>query len=595
MDTWLLRIGFGGVQEFISQARKARDLASGSQMLSLASAHLQGCAIAAGARVILPVTNAGVAQLEDRPHQSTLLVSAGTQGEIEVIGNHLRDEAVAWLTGELSKAVSLSSGVLDTAIGAVDMADLWQDVERGIECYWVARPISKAIPDRASFQELSKLFDARRFTRTFEQLSFRKSRRTCSQCGNRPSVMPKGQRGNRGRGSIGTSDQLCLSCLGRRLWSGAEHVPGTSSLARDRFWRDDTFLETRRRLGPKVAKVLIETDAADAEEVTETLAVVKKMNGGGQGIPVTEHDLSAFLKDIDRGASPYYALVAFDGDHMGQWFNGKFFDTAVAFDQSVIALGEALVLFGAGLREALPDVRARQPEAVGTRVLYSGGDDGLLLCPLDWLLATVSAIQAFWNKCMAGLPTAPTLTLHSSVVHMKEPLQPALRRLREELETTKELGRNAFSILADVRAGAGTCLRGQWGELGSLASAVEMHSTWRMADFGTGQHGRRPNDVELRNRQVGKSSTTVLSRLSRDVKVFFDPTGSRDPLLSAMDLEVSRFYARSGLQRPVPTGLVTWLNQRAGHKRFDSASAAYDAVASALAVTSFLARELDWE
>src|SRR5690606_8457811 len=105
-----------------------------------------------------------------------------------------------------------------------------------------------------------------------------------------------------------------------------------------------------------------------------------------------------------------------------------------------------------------------------------GGDDALIICPLDRVLQLMIAVRKSWVKCAKG----PTLTLHASVLHSKTPLQPALQSAFSDLLHAKEVKRDTFSLRIAPHSGVSVRMQGEWEELPSLVQAIESWGNWRV-------------------------------------------------------------------------------------------------------------------
>ena len=610
MSRWLLKVGLGTVQNLIAEARKTRDLAAGSAMVSKTMRAVIDEAEQRGATCRVPADPKVAC-----PHLALFELDAANEGTVTAFGAALHAAARKFLVNALVPPDAELGGIPYVASEDERRAQ----VEAGVELYWAAVPMDGDYG--AAFHRCGKAFAARKLTRTFPQLGpLAKARQeTCAQCGARVAVVqpnagmrPKMPRLSRGR--LDARDRLCAVCLGKRLWAFEElgpAYPSTVSLARDRFFRMPLFHNLRDSLE---YQGLGRDRQLELLARWDELAELDVAGGGGAGTDALEDDLEKLLQgyrllaqgdgDFRREVeafeklSPYYAQVVLDGDHMGDWFGGKDGRYAAPLDQAQKVLGGALAAFSKALQGL---------DLSGGKLVYVGGDDAFALLPLDLLLPFMEAAHELWEEnvrkplqpILANDWRPPTMSLHASVLHEHAPLQPAVRRLHALLDDTKELAdRDAFSILADVRSGAPAYLIARWEGFQKLVAAIELLGTWRMNDIKPPFHA--PTSADLTQRAGYCLSSRLPYQMLRILPGYFDVQGR---LLScrALTLELGRLCSRgpSGAAGgAAATGLIAWLGERARGGMQPASGAARvtgrEAVASALEVTAFLARQLDW-
>lgn len=615
MSEWLIRFGLGGVQPFIAESRKLRDFAAASGLFSHTCETVASQLLTDSRRadVILPVTrterDGQSFKLPGRPHQVTVRAHVDDAGARAIGDFMLRTARETW---QSSAAKALKEARKSASLPvAADDHDIDAQLDSALEAYWVAAPIESEAPESyaAAFGALAQAFDDRRHTRTFAQIEALSSDRenwACSQCGARPAVTERRKETAfpvRSRG-----ERLCAVCLTKRYWdkSGPHknelRFESTHEVARDRYWRDPGLLSVRRATKDLEGRFL-RIDDADAEELDAEAAALTRSSIEPRN-KVDGKTLGKWLREIDDRCSPYYALVAFDGDKMGEWFStpDKFKTTLKEAQQ---ALGESLVVFAHRLQQQVDDC--------GARLVYAGGDDGFVIAPLDSLFPLLRGIHENWKEsvsALSGIVThkPPTLSLHASVVHAKTPLQPALARMQALLKETKRNGdRNAFSILTDVRAGVAALFTAKWDELPHLCRAVMAASTWKPSDRGA--FTRRASDPAwpglyrrlVKHRDERSLPARLLHNLVDAVAPFFDPHSGRIRHERELRNEIVRVASRSGVENVARRYRATfdWLVHRAeGIRRRESGRTVltgHDSLRSTLQVVLFLARELNWK
>lgn len=408
VSLWLVRFGIAGVQTFIGQAHKVRDLTSGSALVTWTMRDLLAAARSApgGPRRILPVDPDAVA------HQLTLELD-GTRDDVAAVGRFLNE---AFERSWLSRL-----GVADAAAGRAPSSE----AVRVFSPFWVATQV-EAGGFQSALSRLSKLYDQRKRTRVEAQNDFSAGRSACFLCATRDAVPYRLGRPK--------EDQLCTVCRAKRRldWSGERAMApvwSTRELAASRYLSDsrrgglalegirevlrDGGIEPRDLGVPRIESILLDEDLA-LEDVAP--AVVDR------------------LEKLRRRASAetrnenYYAVCVFDGDSIGKWFAAE--ESAVdaaECRQHVTKLGEAVTRFARAFR------RMELP-AHAVRV-YAGGDDGLVLLPFDGALGVVTAIHRLFITEMATIGARyPTLSLSLTIAHASHPLQDVLARARTSLE-----------------------------------------------------------------------------------------------------------------------------------------------------------------
>ncbi len=171
----------------------------------------------------------------------------------------------------------------------------------------------------------------------------------------------------------------------------------------------------------------------------------------------------------------YYAVLQFDGDHLGSWLRGghgptlrqiyhpkmvKYFDGQGA--------GEALDSrrpLGPARHAALSDALLRFATVVvpsvvenfGGRLVYAGGDDVLALLPVPRALEAASEIRRLYGEDFSACgPLMGELASGSAglvFAHVRSPLRGALDAVREQEKRAKREGRDRLAIQVRRRSG----------------------------------------------------------------------------------------------------------------------------------------------
>jgi CRISPR-associated protein Cmr2 len=206
-----------------------------------------------------------------------------------------------------------------------------------------------------------------------------------------------------------------------------------------------------------------------------------------------------------RRADPppaYYAVLALDGDHMGDWLAGKRSPKLrEAIHPTLLKYFEKLANTAEGLeaqRPVTPSLHAAISEALGNfaqfvvphivahhhgELVYAGGDDVLALLPTETVLACADDLNRAFRSDPTGyyhldgkdlLMMGPNATVSAgvAVVHYKEDLRAALEMARAAERRAKDAGRDALSLTVARRSGEHANVVLPWGLAEPLAKAV---------------------------------------------------------------------------------------------------------------------------
>lgn len=417
----LLLFQLGPVQEFIAQARLTRDLWSGSYLLSWLMAH----AIAAitekyGLRdddVIMPslANNPLVLALRDLQADvapAKVLVPNLPNRVLAVVpenkGREAGELASQAVRGELSRIAAAVWQWLREKAGAKDE---WRaDFDAQLAAFpqmafasvpWDGRPETW----KSAHETLEANLAARRNVRDFAQWA--------------GSSAPKDSLSGKEEAIGGDADAFWERLHGHPPFSKAKnHRYGAMNLVKRLWLRIPTEGEWRQ------GNYLAEALNFPARAVRGKLTVD----------PIPE------LAGRNKTGSPYFAVLAFDGDRMGEKISGQ-----SDFAGGIQAVSHALSGF------ALDRVPGIVKEHDGFLV-YAGGDDVLALLPSTRAIACARAIERAFEE--AGRAYGFTGSCGIAVGHMKAPLQMLVQKAREMEHAAKEQhGRNALAIALVKRSG----------------------------------------------------------------------------------------------------------------------------------------------
>jgi CRISPR-associated protein Cmr2 len=171
-----------------------------------------------------------------------------------------------------------------------------------------------------------------------------------------------------------------------------------------------------------------------------------------------QSDLLRAAKTAKAGEpSPFYALLLMDGDRMTK-----------IIEEHVDKRKEISKALGNFCKRTIDEI-TKSGNSCG-RVVYAGGDDLLVLLPLETALATAKALREAYIKSFEEIAVfkdtglKPTISAAIIYAHMNTPLQAIVHRAHELLDRTakEQAGRDAFAIEVWKRGGPALCFARPW-------------------------------------------------------------------------------------------------------------------------------------
>lgn len=497
---------FSPIQSFISEARRAADLYTGSQVLVELS---KAAAIAIGKeRLIYPALDEKGELPQDIPNK---LVAQIPWDDCESIAAAARAALLArWgkLSDEARKEFLDKTGLpFDLGIWNRQTGEdyLW-------ETYWCAAQI-EGDNYKAAYQQAEQGMAALKFSRPFQQFPEPGFKDTLS--GRREALHPAEQDGQKYWLEVGkikaitpitirpatdTRPRERLDAIGvikrfhpklsEREVPPFRGFPSTSSMA---AW---TFLECAREFAkdalekhrPQV-KILLsdkkyevrleEPDWPFDGDLLYIETLRRKRMESDYGLTFSEDDLRPArqsLQDvynalrtqrkslekagderayaIHTNPSIYYAIIVLDGDGMGDHLRQLAEDGHRRFSGS-------LRLFAKDVPGLAKKHRAR--------VIYNGGDDVLAFAPLDTAIPFAQAMAASFQK-----HSACTASAGIAIAHHLAPLSAALEAAGQAERWAKKMtDKNALAVFALRRSGEEIRVRSDWDKISPLKELVE--------------------------------------------------------------------------------------------------------------------------
>ena len=460
--TSLLLIAVGPVQPFIAAARKIRDLAVGSWLLSELSKAVARSLAAQGCRLIFPADSADLAEGGELSVANKILAEVPATGDPQKIGDLARDAfqaarsdffEKAWKRLETETGPSASGEM--TALHALFM----EQRDATGEFYAVWTPVNA---DYASARKrVEQLLSARKAARTFTTPGWNGAGlRKSSLDGVWETVLPDRKdsplrKTLRRNLLLKDGEHLDALALVKRLPPGTRaqwKFEGLPSVA------IETWL-TGTRKHQRWAELNAAYEQALPRVRKDTayyfpMAMDEWLDEHPDADKVAVRAASAALLKEFGQPEPYGCILCGDGDHMG-----------AALDEIRDVDGHRR--FSKELSAFASDAGRIVAEHDG-ELVYSGGDDVLAFLPLHTAAACALALRDSFQRTMAaacpGMITKPTFSAGIAVVHVKTPLDLSLSLARRAENIAKNKhGRDALCWLWNTRGNAEMTVGGKWG------------------------------------------------------------------------------------------------------------------------------------
>lgn len=489
MKDHLILISIGPVQSFIAQARKLRDLRSGSQLLT----ELTEAAIVSFRRVGGQVIVPGDPNSDSLPNRMLGQLSGLSTEEACDVARQLKD-AVKQCWEKIIAQVK-ESDHYPTKGGAANWEKRFDEqTAQQLEIYWAVEPYNGPADYPRAYEKIEARLGAAKNVRTFEQIGAyfggEESSRKDALTGERDALVfglpPKGDKQDT-RFPATTIQDLPRRLPDRSrgaLVGPNEGLSAVSFIKRVRKLTDQEFFATadvallsvRQKLAahPAVAvegagsyAMFTDSHKTFGSYGDGQLAYQENLNKEyfrAQGLPVDEltsyqiaHEkLRKTLKVAGLKQTSYYAILAFDGDNMGEWLSGQ----KLPHDSKVSNLLDFHTAIGKALARFAKRAKQIVDEGEHGLTVYAGGDDYLGLITLDSLFWVLEQLRVeFTNMVSAplqdrfGIKDEFTFSAGVVVAHYKRPLGDTVSLAHKAEKAAKTYGRNALCIRIVKRSG----------------------------------------------------------------------------------------------------------------------------------------------
>jgi len=476
MTAHLLALTVGPVQEFISAARRTRDLWFGSYLLSEISKAAAKAVRTNGGKLIFPAP-ANDADLDpDSPFNvANVIVAELDESDPVAVARVAREAARSRWRSFADPVFSAHQDII--------RADIWNDqVNDVIEFYAAWLPYSPQTyqMDRAA---LMRLLAARKRCRDFPPARGHAGVPKSSLDGLRESVLrdPRAwPRGPRRHLRLSEGEQLDVVGMVKRTWARPKETPRYPSVARvaaDPWLRRvpesrlDALVKACRALG---GDVVYEIDTSGqrgnphyAAFPFEGTAVFRsRYREFCREAELSDSDLRPLITALgnlthDYGEpSSYLGVLVADGDHIGEALS------KLQSPDEHRRFSRALARFAAEAREIV--------NTHNGVLVYAGGDDVLAFVPLDRCLECARALHDAFTHGLADwwakTGTKLTLSVGVAIAHFMEPLEDLLdygraaekdAKRRRPADSGQE-DRDALAVHLVKRGGGTLAVRANW-------------------------------------------------------------------------------------------------------------------------------------
>jgi len=420
------------VQDFISQARKLKDLYGGSHILSEMSKVGIGYAQNKGAKVIFPQK---INSDNSYPNRFLIEISFETEAELKKF------------------AQDISSKIINSfkSLNKTNSPIIKQHIEKFLQIYWSA---SKYNDDyKKAFNTVEKRLAGAKNTRFFNQL--KEVGRKCSICGERNIAIYKKpmrfyideQINNlieaKNSDNFQNGEGLCGICYIKRV----SYSKGFNSTA------DIAIMNIPKKLREEYKLLFKDSQLFYEENLTKEY--FSKNGLAFNTLKDCQEEYKKFkqkIKDKYKQTS-YYAVIMFDGDDMGEWLSGERVKDETNLKEFHEDISLNLAIFAKEAKEIL-----NEPKGM---TVYAGGEDFLGFVNLNNLFEVLKALNDKFRELVNepikekyNLSDNFTFSAGVVVVHYKTPLGTVLNEVRKSEKKAKgNSGKDSVCLTVLKRSG----------------------------------------------------------------------------------------------------------------------------------------------
>ncbi len=434
----LLLFQMGPVQEFIAQARSTRDLWSGSYLLSWLVAHAIVAAWKAeGGNVSFKDMVMPSICRNDNP-----LIFALLDQKSFVTDEEAKRALIPNLPNRFAMLVPTGTGKKRAEVAVKAVVD---ELESIGESVW------KWLEDHGAKPEWKKRFDSQ--IKAFPQITWAVRAKADDEAFEETwDAVNDALAARRNTRDFAQWDPVCKDATVKDSLSGKEECIGD-----EEFWRrlkDDMLFSkaTGHRYGAMnlIKRLWCHVDDAITGKnyLASSLVFRERQIRAQLQVP----DLPYIARKNIDSAVPYVAVLAFDGDHMGELVDmqkkkGASGIRDISKALSGFALGEVLSQGAAPSQEGVPSIIKRYDG----HLIYAGGDDVLAVLPSSKAVDCAKNIREAFHE-IKGFNLDGSCGI--AVGHFKAPLQMLVKQAQKMESVAKNrYGRGALAIAVYKRSG----------------------------------------------------------------------------------------------------------------------------------------------
>lgn len=441
----------GPVQSYIEQSRKTHDLYAGSKVLSeLNRKGMKEIVENYNAEIVFPYYKQYENENEEISYPNRCVSIIETE-DINLIGKSI--------TNFLKKNYDdfLKNNYLEA------LTDMINQLKNHLEIFWVALPIDNKDSYKNQYIKLEQYMGAIKNMRTFNQINEDIGQK-CTICGNRNSVVDRKYK------NIFGKERLCAVCYQKRIFfkTDDKRFPSTAAVALAHWINKLKSYEEGEKLYSNFKSIFEKNNLNFSEQffyqdnlTTNNLKDSLKVFSNNVNIKNIQDEIILNLKKIYSSMKnksilhKYYAIVAFDGDSMGEWISGKNFKNTVDLKEAQQKLSKLLSNFTDWIRSYL-NLSNYEGTELGS-VIYAGGEDFLGFVPLDNLMKVLKVLRQKFKELVSDeiqqyVENGRELTFSMGVciAHYKMPLAYVLKEVRKLEKTAKEFREKKDAIAISV-------------------------------------------------------------------------------------------------------------------------------------------------
>ncbi len=468
------------VQSFISQARKTRDLFSGSQLLSdLTDKAIEFTKESAGYSKEEDIIIFPHKDVENKPNRFVAEIEVENKEKINEIGNYVTEKLKEHFH-------SVADGIFNKKFGVKRKPEFFDEqIENFLFLYWTAVELDNDSNYTEKYRQLETSLGSVKNLKMFKQTN-ETGNRKCSLCGERNALfygnensMPAYYQKDaiKNVNDLAENEGLCAVCFTKRFYK-EQSFPSTAHISvmniEDKIKNWNEYVEYKEHFkGQFDHQLLYEENLT--KKYFKKQKITSQLNGAQNKYyklkeKITKEKLGSFIK--------YYALMMFDGDSMGKWLSGENINEGYNLKEFHSTLSKSVGEFSKSVGSPNKnDGILKEPFG---KVIFSGGEDFMGFINLTSLFDIARNLREAYdekiNKNLIDIKKGnKNLTFSAGIViaHYKMPLSEVIKWARKLEKNAKEFSdeKNAFSLAVLKHSGEIHQATFQWGTLDELTKA----------------------------------------------------------------------------------------------------------------------------